>query len=203
MTDNKTETFRSSFPSIILLAICWLSWGADYMLNLSSRHYGLYPRTISGLKGIIFAPFIHGDLNHLLSNSMPILILGAALFYFYKKLGYKVVLLIWIWSGFMTWIIGRPSYHIGASGLIYGLVSFLFVSGLIRKMKPLMAIAFLVVFLYGSLVWGVLPSSDHISWEYHLSGFICGIIAAIMYKDKGPQRERYDWEEEDSNEFLV
>ena len=97
-------------------------------------------------------------------------------------------------SGFWLWIIGRPSFHIGASGLIYALASFLFISGIIRKTPRLAAVSMLIIFLYGSMIWGVLPTNMPISWEGHLSGFIAGILVAIFFKNKGPKRKKYQWE---------
>ncbi|WP_164549920.1 rhomboid family intramembrane serine protease [Nonlabens ponticola] len=138
------------------------------------------PRAFSGLIGIVCSPFLHADLNHLWSNTPPILLLGIALFYFFRYEAGRIFMLAVLLSGFMTWLIGRESYHIGASGLIYFLASFLISKGVIKKSKELVALSFAVVFFYGSLVWYVFPIDNAISWEGHLAGAIAGIILAMV-----------------------
>jgi membrane associated rhomboid family serine protease len=147
-------------------------------------------------------PYVHGDVNHLLANSGPFLILGTALFYFYRDISMRVLIGIWLLSGIWVWFGGRDSWHIGASGVIYGLSSFLFFSGVIRKNTQLAALALIVAFLYGSMIWGIFPDffpKENISWEGHLGGFIAGIILAVYYRKAGPQPKKYSWdlEEED------
>ena len=122
------------------------------------------------------------------------------MFYFYNKIAYKVFFLSYGIANIWIWIGARQAYHIGASGLIYSFASFLFVSGLIRKNMKLMAISLLVVFLYGSMIWGILPLQPHISWESHLMGAIAGIVLAIYYRGSGPKRRIYSWEMEDEDE---
>lgn len=139
-------------------------------------------------------PFLHGDFEHLISNSIPLLILITGLVYFYKRLALKVIVWIWLLSGFWLWLGGRPSYHIGASAVIYGLTVFLFFSGVFRKDRRLMALSLLVVFLYGSLIWGILPIVEEHSWEGHLFGSCAGLLMALIYKSQGPQRPQYSWE---------
>ncbi|MFM8431214.1 MAG: rhomboid family intramembrane serine protease, partial [Bacteroidota bacterium] len=158
------------------------------------------PRSLEGLIGIAISPFLHSDLDHLVSNTIPILIVGAGLFHFYKSIATKVIVLIWILTGAWVWLIGRQEYHIGASGLIYGMVVFLFFSGIFRKDVRLMAISMLVVFLYGSLAWGILPIDPRQSWETHLAGSIAGLFVAIYYKSEGPQRKLYQWEIDEKSE---
>jgi membrane associated rhomboid family serine protease len=158
--------------------------------------WGILPRTAEGLIGIFTCPFIHADNDHLLSNTLPILVVGTALIFFYRSISLRVIAMIWLLGGFWTWLMARDSYHIGASGLIYGAVVFLFFSGIFRKDVRLMAISFLVVFLYGSLAWGILPIDPAQSWEAHLTGSIAGFFAALHYRSRGPQRIRYSWEEE-------
>ena len=181
-------------------------WGVkliEVIFETSFAEYGLKPRTVEGLLGIILYPFIHADFLHLISNTIPLLILGTALFYFYKVLAYRVFFLIFILSGVWVWLAGRPYYHIGASGLVYGLAFFLFLSGIFRKDRSLMAFSLLVAFLYGSIIWGVLPMETGMSWEGHLFGALSGIICAIAFKNEGPQRRKYEWElEEESDDPL-
>ncbi|NCP52383.1 MAG: rhomboid family intramembrane serine protease, partial [Flavobacteriales bacterium] len=154
---------------------------------------------IKGLKGIVLSPIIHGDLQHLYHNSIPLLVLSMALFYFYRPIAWKVMVLGILISGFLTWCIGRPSYHIGASGLIYVLVSFIFFKGVFAKYYRLIALSLLVVFLYGSMIWYVFPMDVNISWEGHLSGFITGFLFALFFKRNIPKPKKYVWEEDHFN----
>jgi membrane associated rhomboid family serine protease len=144
--------------------------------------YGVYPREIKGLFGILASPFIHSGIEHLYKNSIPILVLTAGLFYFYKDIAWKSLFYGLLCSGLLTWIIGRSSFHIGASGIVYFLASFLFFKGLRSKNYRLIALSLIVVFLYGSLVWGTMPGKPGISWEGHLSGFITGFILSFILK---------------------
>jgi membrane associated rhomboid family serine protease len=187
------------FPALFVLAI-WMIELVERTLGLNFAKYGLFPLEWEGLRGIILSPLIHSGFKHLFNNSVPILVLGTALFYFYRALSYRIFFLIYLLSGLWLWFFGRQSYHIGASGLVYGLASFLFFSGIFRKYFRLMAISLLVVFLYGSLIWGIFPIRAHISWEGHLMGGIAGLILAVFYKNQGPQRPKYSWELEEEEE---
>ena len=191
----------SFFPGLIFVLALWIvKW-----IEMSSGHlltnYGVLPRTVEGLKGVITSPFIHGDIKHLVSNSIPLLILGAGLFYFYKSLAFRVFAGIYILGGFWLWLGGRESYHIGASGLVYGLTAFLFFSGLLRKDTRLMALSLLVVFLYGGMVWGLFPIFTGVSWEAHLFGSLAGMLFAFAYRKEGPQRKEYTWEKEPEEDY--
>ena len=201
---ERASLFTIIFIPFLFLLIMWLVKLIEYNFSLSFASFGVYPQKFSGLSGIIFSPFIHKDFTHLLNNSYPILILGAILFSSYKKIASQIFIWLFFISGFWLWVIGRPSFHIGASGVIYALASFLFVSGIIRKNPRLAAVSMLIIFLYGSMIWGVLPTNMPISWEGHLSGFIAGILVAIFYKDEGPKRKKYQWEidEELENELI-
>jgi membrane associated rhomboid family serine protease len=172
----------------------WLVKIIEHTFHFSFIQFGVYPQSLNGLKGVLFSPFIHKDFTHLLNNSYPIIILGGMLFSFYKKIAPQLFLWLFFISGFWLWIIGRPSFHIGASGIIYALASFLFVSGIIRKNPRLAAVSMIIIFLYGSMIWGVLPTKQPISWEGHLSGFVAGILVAIFYRNEGPKRKKYQWE---------
>ena len=162
---------------------------------------GVMPRKLSGLPGIIFSPLIHSDWKHLIDNSIPTFILSLALFYFYREISYRIFFMIYFFGGILLWIIGREAYHIGASGIIYGLATFLFTSGVIRKVINLMAISLLVVFLYGSLVWGLLPFDYQVSWEGHLTGALVGVALAFLYRDQGPEPYTPSWEREEEEEI--
>jgi membrane associated rhomboid family serine protease len=200
--EEKRMIHSMVFPFLLVL----LLWAVRIIQSIGGYDLGflgIYPLKWSGLVGIITAPFIHGDFSHLLSNSLPLIVLGSALFYFYRDLAPRIFGLIWIITGFWVWIAARPAYHIGASGVVYGLAMFIFASGVIRKHTGLMAVALVVVFLYGSLVWGVFPEffpGKNISWESHLLGLVAGLVLAVYYRKEGPQRRKYQWEIEEEEE---
>ncbi|MCX2679494.1 rhomboid family intramembrane serine protease [Galbibacter sp. EGI 63066] len=184
------------FFGLIIWAVYWfeLTFGYDF------KDFGVNPRTLSGLKGIVFSPFIHSSVDHLYSNTLPLMILSSALFYFYNKISWKVILYGILLSGFLTWLIGRPSYHIGASGLIYVLVSFIFFKGVLAGNKRLVALSLVTVFAYGGMFWFIFPIEEKISWEGHLSGFIVGLLLAFVFRKEVLRKEKYDWERDDYNE---
>ncbi|MBN1953046.1 MAG: rhomboid family intramembrane serine protease [Bacteroidales bacterium] len=190
------------FPSLFLFLL-WLIKIIEVTGHYNLSEYGLYPLEAKGIKGILFFPLIHSSLEHLINNSTPLFILSATLFYFYRPISYKVFLLIYFIHGIWLWFFARDGCHIGASGLIYGLGAFLFTSGIIRKNTNLLAISLMVAFLYGSMVWGIFPLKESISWEGHLTGLASGIIFAFFYKDFGPKPNFGQWEKEmpdDGNE---
>ncbi len=199
--DHKRFIYSLVFP-VFFLIIIWLIKISEILLNINFTFLGIFPLKTKGLVGIITAPLIHSDIEHLIANSVPILILGTGIFYFYNKIAYKVFFLSYFIANVWIWLGARHAYHIGASGLVYSFASFLFVSGMIRKNMRLMAISLLVVFLYGSMIWGVLPLQPHISWESHLMGAIAGLVLAVYYKDQGPKRKVYSWELEEEDEDL-
>ncbi|MBN2172974.1 MAG: rhomboid family intramembrane serine protease [Bacteroidales bacterium] len=163
---------------------------------------GVYPRHAFGLIGILTSPLIHENLKHLFANTIPLFVLGSTLFYFYKEISFRVFFIIYFLTGLAVWAGAREAYHIGASGVIYGLASFLFFSGIFRKAVNLLAITMLVTFLYGSMVWGIFPElfpEQNISWESHFWGLVIGLILAFYYRKQGPQRKIYEWENEDTD----
>ena len=199
-TIKKKELFKILFAPIILLIIIWGVKIIEHVFGLSFINYGVFPQKISGLKGVFLSPFIHKDFKHLINNSYPLLILISLLFSFYKKIASQLLIWLYLIPGFWLWIIGRPAFHIGASGIIYALAGFLFLSGLIRKNRSLSAISLLVIFLYGSMIWGVIPINQSISWEGHLAGFLAGLLVAIFFRKEGPKRKKYLWEMEEEQE---
>lgn len=184
------------YPLLFVLVL-WIVYWVEARFNINFNPYGVYPRTVSGLRGIIFSPFIHGSLKHLFNNSVPLFVLTAALFYFYRDIRWKVLLLGLLFTGIATWAIGRPSLHIGASGVVYLLASFLFFKGIFSKQYQLTALALAVVFLYGGMVWYVFPVNPEISWEGHLSGFFVGFVFAFLFRGNPIERKKYEWERED------
>lgn len=176
------------FPGLLILTI-WMVFVVTSILEINPYHWGILPRTWLGLKGILFSPLIHGDLKHLTANSLPLLVLSTALIYFYRNLAYRVFFLTWIVTGILVWAGARSSYHIGASGVLYGLAGFLAVSGFIRRHIGLIAISFLVIFQYGSMIYGIFPVEERISWESHLLGLGQGFFWAWVFRREGPARQ--------------
>lgn len=187
-------------PLFFVLTL-WLVFWYELHFQESLSHFGVYPREIFGLKGILFSPFLHGDIEHLANNSIALLILLPILRYFYKEQSFLVLFLGILFSGLGTWLLGRPNYHIGASGLIYALVSFIFFKGIFTKYYRLVALSFTIVILYGGSVWYMFPQvQEGISWEGHLAGFSVGLVLALLLKT--PQFGKtifYEWQQPDFN----
>lgn len=188
------------------LLVTILPWGIyTYELLSGNRlfEFGLLPRSMSHWYGIFTMPFLHDGWAHIISNSAPLFILTTFLYYFYKPFFGWVFLFIYLLTGFWTWIIGRPDFHIGASGIVYGLTSFIFFSGAFSKNYRLAAISLLVVFLYGSIIWGIFPIQVQMSWEGHLSGFIAGLVMSFYYKKELPKNPKFEWETKpDDTEYV-
>ena len=201
--EKKRILYAMFFPALFIVLL-WLVLLVEKALGADWSRGGIYPGKISGLWGILTSPFIHADAGHLFSNSVPLLVLSWCLFYFYKDLGYGVFPILWILSGLFTWVFGRDSWHIGASGLIYSLTFFLFFSGIFRRYIPLMAVSLMVVFLYGSTVWNMFPIAEivdpSVSWEGHLAGAVSGFFCALIFRKQGPQNPEPEPESEEEEE---
>ena len=178
--------------------IMWMVYFISLSLNLDLSRMGILPRDMIGILGIISGPIVHANFSHLLSNTMPLLILGWTIFFFYSKVSYKSFIVIYVLTGLLVWLFAREVYHIGASGIVYGFVSFLFFSGIFRRDNKSIAIALIVTFLYGGIVWGIFPGQKGISWESHLFGGIAGIITAFIFRKIDPPKQ-YDWEDEEDD----
>ena len=172
-------------PALAVLLL-WSIFLVEHAYDLHLPRFGLLPRNLFGAIGIFTSPLIHGDLGHVFNNSIALFVLGWCLMYFYPKAAGRVVLGTWFIGGIMVWLTARPDHHIGASGIVYGLAAFLFFSGVIRRQRTLMAVSLLVIFLYGSLIWGVLPILPHISWESHLWGGVVGTALAWWLRGIAP-----------------
>ena len=190
------------FIPLIAIGVLWIIESLEYFLfqpylGLSFSKLGVFPRSIKGIPGIIFSPFIHGSWDHLIANTTPLFILLAGLIYFYKTIAFRVVIFIYLLEGFWVWATARQVYHIGASGVIYGLAFFLFFSGVFRRDIRAGAVALIVALFYGSMVWGVFPLRSGMSWESHLFGAIAGILVAFHYRNKGMEPlKSYPWQSE-------
>ncbi|GGB71424.1 rhomboid family intramembrane serine protease [Flavobacterium suaedae] len=188
-------------PSVVtwplyFVLLLWVIYWVEVKYNIYLSHYGILPRTFKGLRGIILSPFLHGSLEHLYNNSIALLALIAALRYFYREHSLKIIGYGILLSGFITWLIGRESYHIGASGLIYVLVSFIFFKGIQTGYYRLVALSLTIVMLYGSSIWYIFPDvKDGISWEGHLGGFITGFLFSRLYDAPAYRKPVvYDWQ---------
>jgi membrane associated rhomboid family serine protease len=185
--------------ALMMWIVYWLEWRYE----VPNSSYGLFPRDVRQLYGILSSPLLHGSLKHLFSNTFPIIILGSAVAYFYREIKWKVFGLSIILPGILTWIFAREAYHIGASGVVYTLAFFIFFSGLLRGHPTLIALSLLIAFLYGSLVWGILPIDPKVSYESHGMGGIAGIALALIFRKTNPnhqykhfwQKDRYQWDE--------
>ena len=198
---HRKKLFLSMIIPGIFIFLMWLIKIIEVLFELDLSGGGIYPLSAKGLPGIIFSPFIHADFKHLFNNSLPLFFLSVALFYFYSEVALKVFVWTFFLTGIFVWLAGRDAWHIGASGVLYGLASFLFFSGIIRRHFRLIALSLLIVFLYGSMVWGIFPDVyKDVSWESHMLGFFSGVVLAISYRNEGPQRPVYDWMEEDEVE---
>ena len=204
MNQDRKKFFGSLAIPALLVTLMWVVKVAEMAFSIDLNPWGLMPRSVHGLIGILTLPFLHGNWEHLLTNTPALLVLGTALYYCYPTLATPVMLISWLGSGLITWCIGTPgSIHVGASALIYSLNLFLITSGFIRRNRMLIVISLIMVFLYGSFIWGMIPAFaklQHISWEGHLSGAIVGVALALVLRKKGPQKDVHHWDDEDDSE---
>jgi membrane associated rhomboid family serine protease len=201
-SSDKKQIFRAIFIPFniaILIVLCFLF---EKGMDLDFHTGGVFPRDIHHLWGVFTMVFVHADWSHLLNNVISLTILSSFLYFFYGKIATKVLVISYLVSGLILWVIGRDSWHIGASGLIYALAFFLFFSGLIRKYAPLIAVSFVVALIYGNMVWHIFPWENHdpISWEGHLAGGIIGTMLAVYYRRAEPQKPVKVWEEDDDDD---
>ena len=203
--EEKRRFFHSMiFPGLLVLVL-WIIKLSEVSFQVSFADYGLLPQSLLGLRGIIFSPLLHADWAHLSSNSVPLFLLSAGLFYYYDKKAPVIFVLCWLVTGLWVWIFAVDTgIHIGASGVVYALATFHFTGGILRREPRMMAFSLLVAFLYGSMVWGISPDffpGKNISWQSHLLGGLAGILLAFAYRGEGPQRKIYQWDEDDETEI--
>lgn len=204
LLENEAKRFRDSLIiTVLFLVILWAVKFFEIAFNYDFGTYGILPRTLQGVVGIATGPLIHGDLNHLLSNTFPLSILGVGIIFFYKEIAINVFGIIYILSGLWVWIAARDAFHIGASGIVYGFMFFIFVSGLIKRDRKQLAISFIVMLLYGSSMFtGLMPIDSSVSWEAHLTGALSGIFCALLYRNFMPTSFKFISEESELKDNL-
>jgi membrane associated rhomboid family serine protease len=184
------------YPALLVI-LMWVIFWAERVSGYDLVRFGLRPQVWESWKGVLFMPLLHApnDFSHIVNNSFPIFLLFATLIYYYREIAFKVFFISWLVTGLGVWVFATGSaYHIGMSGVIYALFGFLFISGFFRHYRPLQAISLFVVLMYGSMVWGIFPQKAAVSWEGHLSGLFIGVMLAILYRKKGPQGPKYQYE---------
>jgi len=197
-TQKKSSPFLLAIYFVVLL---WVIKSAEELFRLELSFLAVKPQEFSGLVGIIFAPLLHSDYDHLLANSLPMVLLGGLLIYGYPISKLKTVAIIWLVSGVGVWLFGRPSYHLGASGLVSGLFYFLFFAAILRRDKVSIALMFIAVLMYGGVLLGILPWDPKISFESHFFGAVGGVLSAVLFRnvDPKPVEKAYEWEGEDED----
>jgi membrane associated rhomboid family serine protease len=201
-SDRAQGNFRLALKvSLYFVALLWVVTLLDWGLEMELTRFGVRPRSLPGLPGVLVAPLLHGDFSHLISNSLPLLVLGTGMLYLYPHSSLKVIPAVYLGPGLAVWLFGRPPLHIGASGLVYGLAIYILISGIIRRDTRAVSAAMLVFFLYGTLLWGLLPNHSSISWETHLIAALIGLVLALLFRRLDvPLRKRYDWENESDDD---
>lgn len=165
---------------VLFLAAVWLCFLLAQVFPLTQ--FGTIPRTIRGLLGVVTMPFIHSGWPHLIDNSLPLFLATVALFGNYPKVASRVLILGTLLTGALVWLFGREVNHIGSSGLFYAVLSYLFVSGFLKKDIQSVGISIAIAFMYGYMIWGIFPGQTGISWESHMFGFFAGVFLAYNTK---------------------
>ena len=202
MRNTTSKLFFSFLYPSLFVAVLWGIKLFEVVEQVNLSWYGIYPRKTSGLIGIVTAPLLHGDFPHLISNTLPLMVLGPIIFYFYRSIAFNVFFWVYLMTGVWVWAAGANGYHIGASGIIYGFITFLFFSGIFRKDPRLMALSLFVTFLYGGAIWGIFPLQQGVSWESHMLGSLAGIITAYNFRNEGPPPRVYDLGDDEENEKI-
>jgi len=197
-SERARANFRLAFKIALgFVALIWLIDIVNWALDLELQRFGVRPRQFAGLPGILLAPLLHGGPVHLIANSLPLLVLGTGMLYLYPNSAVKVLPAVYLGPGIAVWLFAGGGVHVGSSGLVYGLVTYIFVAGLIRLDRRAIAASLLVSFLYGSMVWGVLPIQPGVSWQTHLAAALIGFGMAIALRRLDiPPLKRYTWEDE-------
>lgn len=188
--ENENSLFAYSFlPGLLFVVLLWLIALLSYLTEANLSWLGIFPRNFFGLIGIVTGPLIHADLLHLLSNSFPFILLSGFILFQHRKTGVDVLLFVYVISGLLTWFMGRQAYHIGASGVIYGMASYLLFIGFLSRDRGSLAVSLAVLFLYSGLFYGIFPGEERVSWEGHLGGLIAGFVAALTFGSYTKKKE--------------
>jgi len=199
--EEKKHLKNGVWLALIIVLILLIIKLLELNFHVDFSALGIVPHKATGIWGIVTAPFIHKDLLHLFNNIIPLFVAIIAINFFYARYSALILLIIYLSSGVLTWFIGNPGIHIGASGVVYGYLSFLFFASTFSKNKNMLGLTLLIIFLYGSLIWGIIPLRQEalISWETHLGGTISGFIMAILFRNQGLPEEKFEWEDEEEN----
>jgi len=189
--------------SVMFTALIWLLFAGNWIFGLNMQQYGLLPQQQSGLWGILYTPLLHGSWQHLIANTLPLLVVLTTMLFIYPNASLRVAPVIYFGTSVVVWVFGRPDIHIGISGLVYGLLAFIFVSGILRRDIRSISVSLLIWFLFSPLLAGLVPTAGPVSWEMHLAGFLLGIVLAVIYRDWDlPPVKRYAWEDESGDDDL-
>ncbi len=207
MQEQKQRILSSLRLPFQFMVVMWGVFLIEAFANLDFGAYGVFPREFFGMRGVVFAPLIHDDFKHLISNSAPIFVLSFIIMYFYRRVAMRSMMMIYLLTGFAVWLFARKVFHIGASGVVYGFLSFVFWSGIFRRSLKSIILALIVTVLYSGYLGGILPNQEGISWESHLLGAVVGIFTAYWYKeeieaDDKPQPPSWEGETQETSYFL-
>jgi membrane associated rhomboid family serine protease len=200
---DKRDVVKAFVFPVSFVVLLWIIYFIGRQISFNLALLGLQPLHFKGLIGIVCAPLIHLDFDHIFSNSTSLLVIGFGLFFLYKQKAVFIFFFIYVLSGLWGWFFARGGYHIGASGLIYGMFFFLITSALLKRERSLIAFSLIITFLYGAIVWGFFPDffpGKNISWEIHTTGALAGFIAAFYFKHEGPQKPDPFSDEEENEE---
>lgn len=183
---DANRLFYALWTTALFLLLIWGVYAINEAYALNWRRWGNHPREWAHWTGVFTYPFLHGDLEHLWNNTATFFTLNGLLFYFYRSIAARTWISLYLLSGVGLWVFAKGGNHIGASGINYALAAFLFTSGVVRKSQLLLRVTLLVAFLYGGMVWWMLPIDEHISWEGHIAGAVSGLLMAVVFRKKGP-----------------
>jgi membrane associated rhomboid family serine protease len=197
-SDQARERFRTAARIAVgFVAVIWLIDSLQWALDQDPDSFGVRPRQWAGLPGVLFAPLVHGGFEHLVANTPPLIVVGATMLYLYPSAALRVLPAVYLGPGIAVWLLGRDSVHFGASGVVYGLVAYVALAGILRRDRRAIAASLTVCFMYGSLVLGLGPTQPGVSWETHLTAALIGAASAIALRRLDvPPRKRYVWEGE-------
>lgn len=191
---NKRSILTAAKWPFYLLIVMWTLEILKHFVGFQFANYGILPRYVSGLTGIITGPFIHGSFGHLINNSVPFLVGATMIIYFYRRVAFAAIVLIWILTGALVWMFAKPAFHIGASGVVYGMISYIFWAGIFNRDRQSIVLSLIVLFVYSGMFYGILPTQPGVSWESHLLGGMVGILVAYLLRT--PKVEEDPWDDE-------